>query len=127
MKKGCRIGALCLLAACAATMSGWAQQKLSDEEAYRRFVGTWVNEVYPGDMFQPEMRVIRADRVGEDRLFASSRTSIRKTGAGLMRVDKAGKVWEANFSWGAGEEACPKEIDTEAREYVYRYFIYYRK
>ena len=166
MRKRFLFCAVVLLAAVVAVMSGWTQQKLSEEQAFLRFVGTWVNEVYPGDMFQPEVRVIRADQVGEDRLFASStdacavwaikvlktwtdpkgstccqfswkmtegflpdysRSSVRKTGSGVMRVDKAGKIWEATLLWGGSEGACPKEIDTEARTYAYRYFIYYRK
>ncbi len=132
------------------------------QQAYDRFVGVWVNEVYPGDMFQPEVRILRPDYIGVDQLVAGSKAKsgvweivARKAwndprgntycqfswlytqgwragenwrrGSGLMRVDRAGAIWEANFRWGTVDGPFPERIDIEAREYGYRYFIYYRK
>ncbi len=48
------------------------QNVLSDEEAYKRFVGTWVNTMYHGTLAQSQVTVIRPDYVGEDWLFPSS-------------------------------------------------------
>jgi hypothetical protein len=48
------------------------QGALSDEEAYKRFVGTWVNTDYPGTLYQSQITVIRPDHVGEDWLFPDS-------------------------------------------------------
>ncbi len=47
-------------------------KRLSDEEAYQRFVGTWVNTTYPGTLSHSQVSVIRPDYVGEDWLFPDS-------------------------------------------------------
>jgi len=54
-------------------LSGCTQKKLSDEEAYKRFVGTWVNTEYPGTLELSQVTVIRPDYVGEDWLFPDSK------------------------------------------------------
>ena len=99
---------------------------LSDQEAYRRFVGTWVNTEYPGTRDRSQVAVIRPDYAGEHRLLADSsfadgvwKIEVKKTwvdrngntycqcnisyfdgsdwtGTALMRVDKRRKVWEIN-------------------------------
>ncbi|OHD68006.1 MAG: hypothetical protein A2177_07850 [Spirochaetes bacterium RBG_13_68_11] len=108
-----------VLAACAPK-----QRVLSDEEAYKRFVGTWVNTEYPGTPERTKVTVIRPDYVGEDWPFPTSTVldgqwtiKIKKTWvdekgntycqffgryvedpthrfAALMRVDQKGEVWE---------------------------------
>ena len=59
MKKSWPLQMSCLLAACVLALAGCARKELSNEEAYRRFVGTWMNEAYPADLVYPEVRVIR--------------------------------------------------------------------
>ena len=106
-------------------------QALSDEEAYRRFVGTWVNTEYAGTPEQAQVTVVKPDYVGEDWLTLDSESPVaqwkfivKKTwvdekgntycqyiapsaknpgwlNAWLMRVDKARKVIE--FQWGSAE------------------------
>lgn len=108
-----------ILAACAPK-----QKVLSDEEAYKRFVGTWVNTEYPGTPERTQVTVIRPDYIGEDWPFPTSAVpdgkwtiKVKKTWgdekgntycqfflkneedsthrtAALMRVDKKGEVWE---------------------------------
>ena len=163
-KKRWLIFALTVSVVCALLLLGGAggNRPLPIDQAYDRFVGVWVNEVYPGDMFKPEVRVLRPDHVGVDRLYpgleavagtwaivvrrawndARGSTYCQfswiytdgwaageswRRGVGLMRVDKAGRIWEANFRWGAVVSPFPEQIDTEANQYWYRYFIYYRK
>ena len=58
---------------------------LSDEEAYKRFVGTWVNTEYPGTLQQSQVTVIRPDYVGEDWLFP---TSTAPAGRWTIKVKK---------------------------------------
>jgi hypothetical protein len=152
-----------LTAVCLLLLGGaGGNRALPVDRAYGRFVGIWVNEVYPGDMFQPEVRILRPDYTGVDQMVVGSKPTsgvweivARKAwsdawgntycqfswlytqgwragetwrrGSGLMRVDRAGSVWEANFRWGAVDGPFPERIDTEAREYGYRYFIYHRK
>ena len=51
-----------------AVLSGCARKPgvLSNEEAYKRFVGTWVNTDFPGTPARPQMFVVRPDYVSED-------------------------------------------------------------
>ena len=124
--------ALAALTACTlALMVGPKLQALSDEEAYLRFVGTWVNTEYPGTPQQAQVTVVKPDYVGEDWLTPDSESPVaqwkfivKKTwvdekgntycqyiapsaknpgwlNAWLMRVDKARKVIE--FQWGSAE------------------------
>ena len=60
--------ALAVLAVCSLVLAACAprQQALSDEAAYQRFVGTWVNTEYPGTLMKSQVTVIRPDHVGED-------------------------------------------------------------
>jgi hypothetical protein len=104
---------------------------LSDEEAYQRFVGTWVNTEYAGTPEQAQVTVVKPDYVGEDWLTPDSKSPsaqwkfiVKKTwvdeegntycqyiapssknpgwlNAWLMRVGKARKVIE--FQWGSAQ------------------------
>ena len=149
--------ALVGLVVCAMVLAGCGpkQKTLSDEEAYQRFVGTWVNTDYPGTPYQSHVTVIRPDHVGEDWLFVDSTSpaaswaiKVKKTWVDekgdtycqffyqnidfptqkygvLMRVDKAGKIWESCFKRVVTEETAvyPDEIDPS----IAFYWIYYRK
>jgi hypothetical protein len=128
---------------------------LSDEEAYQRFVGIWVNNNYPGTLHQSQLTVIRPDFVGEDRLFPDSSTAegewrikVEKTwvdpkgntlcrfqiryykgsnfvGTALMQVDRRGKVLQIN-----SREACEHStVDFLERidPLMNNYWVYYRK
>ena len=118
--------AICL--ACALTLAGCAREPkaLSEEGAYQRFVGTWVNAEYPGTLHRSPVSVIRPDCVAEDRLLPDStgaagewKIDVKKAwvdekgntycqfsmnfvkgsdfaGTALMRVDKRRKVLEIN-------------------------------
>lgn len=79
--------ALTALVICALALADCApkQQVLSDEEAYKRFVGTWVNTEYPGTLLQTQVTVIRPDYVGEDWLFP---TSAAPDGTWTIKVKK---------------------------------------
>jgi hypothetical protein len=120
---------LALVVTCVVAISGCApkQQTLSDEEAYQRFVGTWVNTTYSGTRYQTQVTVIRPDHVGEDWPFPTSaapvgqwdikvkKTWVDDTGntycqfisshaddptdrsAALMQVDKNRNVWECSL------------------------------
>ena len=145
------------LVVCAMVLAGCGpkQKALSDEEAYKRFVGTWVNTDYPGTPYQSHVTVIRPDHVGEDWLFEDSTSpagqwtiKVKKTwvdgkgdtycqffskniafptkiAAALMRVDKAGKVWECRSERAVSEDTAvyPEKIDSNDPFY----WIYYRK
>jgi hypothetical protein len=142
--------------ACALALLGCASQKApTDEEAYQRFVGSWVNEAYPGTPDNAQVTEIKPDHVGEDwPTPASSNPSgqwkliVKKTwvqkgstycqyiapsnknpgwlNAWLMRVDKAGKVIE--FQWGSAETSESALRFPEAIDpQGQMYFIYYRK
>jgi hypothetical protein len=149
--------ALVALMTCALVLAGCKpkQAALSDEEAYKRFVGTWVNTDYPGTLAQSQITVIRPDYVGEDWLFPDSTgpagswsIKVKKTwvdekgntycqffyknidfptqkAAVLMRVDKAGKIWECCSDGALAEDTAvyPDKIDTS----LIRYWIYHRK
>ena len=131
------------------------QAALSDEEAYKLFVGTWVNTDYPGTLERSQITVIRPDHVGEDWLFPDSKSpagswtiKVKKTwvdGKGdtycqffyknvefptqiagaLMRVDKAGTIWEGCSQRAVTEESAvyPDKIDRNTMFY----WIYNRK
>lgn len=131
------------------------KQPLSEEEAYQRFVGTFVNTEYPGTLSHSQVKVIRPDFVGEDWLLPDStkpdgqwtikvkKTWVDREGStyvrffrhyltgdycnslALMRVDKAGKVWECFSAEGNEEETAryPENLIKGAPEY----YIYYRK
>ena len=145
---------LLALAVCSLMLSGCAQEKLSDEEAYKRFVGTWVNTEYPGTLGRSQVTVIRPDYLGEDWLFPDSTgpegqwtIKVKKIwvdkksniycqyawkyikgaysfGTGLMRVDKDGKVWEATLVRARETDFYPEVIDPQLHDL---YYIYYRK
>jgi hypothetical protein len=66
-------------------LSGCAAKKLSDEEAYQRFVGRWVNTEYPGTLELSQVTVIRPDYVGEDWLLPDSK---EPAGQWTIRVHK---------------------------------------
>jgi hypothetical protein len=142
---------------CALVLAGCRQQQgaLSDEEAYKRFVGTWVNTDYPGTLYQSQIMVIRPDHVGEDWLFEGSTgpagqwtIKVKKTwvdgkgdtycqffsknidfptkiSAVLMRVDKAGTIWECCSQRAVTEETAvyPDKIDRNTMFY----WIYNRR
>jgi len=76
---------LLALAVCSLMLSGCAQKKLSDEEAYKRFVGRWVNTEYPGTLDLSQVTVIRPDYVGEDWLFPDSQ---QPAGQWMIKVRK---------------------------------------
>ena len=116
---------------CALVLLGGARWKemLSNEQAYQRVVGTWVNLAYPGAQQRSQVTVIRPDNVAEDRPSPTSTVldgqwtiTVKRTWvddkannycqffgryiegstrkfAGLMRVDKAGKAIE--FQYGS--------------------------
>ena len=54
---------LIAFAVCGLLLSGCAR-KISDEQAYQRFVGTWVNTDYPGTLERSQVTVIRPDYFG---------------------------------------------------------------
>jgi len=58
---------------------------LSDEEAYQRMVGTWVNTEYPGTLEFSQVTVIRPDYVGEDWLTPKSTSA---AGQWTMKIKK---------------------------------------
>ena len=143
---------LIAFAVCGLLLSGCAR-KISDEQAYERFVGTWVNTDYPGTLERSQVTVIRPDYVGEDWLFPDSSspegqweikvqtTWVDKKGStycqfflryikgssthvnALMRVDKAGKLWEFTSVHTSGTDFYPEVIDPQLQ----RYWVYYRK
>jgi hypothetical protein len=147
---------LLALAACALAGCGSRQQALSDEDAYQRFVGTWVNTDYPGTLRQSQITVIRPDYVGEDWLFPAStspegqwtiaveKTWVDKrgntycqffveqtkglvfTGEALMRVDKKKKVLEINSRQSDRSGAATRRLE-EIDPTLRNYWIYYRK
>jgi hypothetical protein len=61
--------ALAVLLACIAGFAGCARtpKVLTNEEAYKRFVGTWVNTEYPGTAERPQVFIIRPDYVAEEK------------------------------------------------------------
>lgn len=163
VKKRWLVFALSAFAVCALVVVGGCvrSRRVSDEEAYQRFVGTYVNTSYPGTLSHSQVSVIRPDYVGEDWLFpdsakpdgqwkikvkrtwvdragntycqfyssyfAGSYADLKRTSRALMRVDKAGKVWECISVCGSDGEAGkypePENIIKGAPEY----YIYYRK
>ena len=146
MKKKWLICGLSAGVACALALASCAREPktLSEEEAYQRFVGTWVNTEYPGTLERSQVTVIRPDYVGEDRLLPASASAdgewnikVKKTwvdekgntycqfdlnytkgsdfaGMALMRVDKERKVWEIN-----SREAC-QQVSAEDLVYLER-------
>ena len=66
--------ALVALVVSAMVLAGCApkQKALSDAEAYKRFIGTWVNTDYRGTVEQSQVTVIRPDYVLEDWQFPDS-------------------------------------------------------
>jgi len=163
VKKRWLVFALSALVVCALVVAGGCvrSRRVSDAEAYQRFVGTFVNTAYPGTLSHSQVSVIRPDYVGEDWLFPDSakpdgqwkikvkRTwvdragntycqfyssyiagyyaDVKRTSRALMRVDKAGKVWECFSVCGsegeAGKYPEPENLIKGAPEY----YIYYRK
>ena len=81
--------ALVALMGCTLVLAGCKPKQAapSDEEAYKRFVGTWVNTDYPGTLPQSQITVIRPDYVGEDWLFPDS------TGPAGSWTIKVKKTW----------------------------------
>jgi beta-lactamase regulating signal transducer with metallopeptidase domain len=150
MKKGLFVFALAAFALCVLVLlSGSAGRKpLSNEEAYKRFVGRWVNTDYPGTRERAQVTVIRPDYVGEDWLFPDSTSpagawdiKVKKTwtdeegytycqyffqytkgafffGVGLMRVDEDLKVWEVNVMSNRETGPYPEKIDPTANSLI---------
>ena len=153
MRKSRLLRVLGLLAACALALFGCGRHKLSGEEAYQRFVGTWVNTDYPGTLARSQVTVIRPDYVGEDWLFPDSpspdgqweikikQTWVDKQGStycqfflryikgfsghanALMKVDESGKIWEITSVHTYETDFYPEVIDPQLQQY----WIYYRK
>jgi hypothetical protein len=147
------VGAVC----CALVLAGCSpkQKGLSDEEAYKHFVGTWVNTDYPGTTAQSQITVIRPDHVGEDWLLpnstgptASWTIKVKKTWLDekgdiycqffyknvdfptqqygvLMRVDAAGTTWECCSQRAVTEETAVYPDEIDPS--IAFYWIYYRK
>ncbi len=74
--------------------------KLSDEEAYQRFVGTWVNTKYPGTLEFTQVTVIRPDYVGEDWLFPKSTVPVGEWTIKVKKtwVDEKGSVYIQSYN-----------------------------
>jgi hypothetical protein len=144
-----------VLVVCSLVLAGCSggRKILTDEEAYKRFVGTWVNTAYPGTLARSQVTVIRPDYVGEDWLFPNSTSpdgqweiKVKKTWVdekgntycqcflryikgstshltALMRVDKEGKVWEITTIHTSENDFYPEVIDPQLQNY----WVYYRK
>ena len=150
--------ALAAAAACALVLSGCAPKKaLTDEEAYQRFVGTWMNTEYAGTPEQVQVTVVKPDHVGEDYPLPDSTSptahwnfivqktwvdekgntncqyiapSTRNPGwlnAWLMRVDKARKVLEFQYGGYDLSEAALKFPQTVDPNDRQGYTILFRK
>jgi len=92
------LAALCLAIGCSGAKA--PEAGLSDEEAYQRFVGRWVNKDYPGTLDFTQVTVIRPDHVGEDWQFLKStyalgewKIRIRKTW-----VDEKGYTYVQSYN-----------------------------
>jgi hypothetical protein len=150
--------ALAVLAVSALVLSGCAPKKaLTDEEAYQRFVGTWVNTEYPGSPEQVQVQVNKPDYEMEEWLKPDApgpvnqwKAIVKKTwvdekgntycqyiapsagnpgwlNAWLMRVNKAKKVLEFQYGGYGLSEAALKLPDSIDPNKSQEYWIYYRK
>jgi hypothetical protein len=150
--------ALAATAACALALSGCAPKKaLTDEEAYQRFVGTWLNTEYAGTPEQVQVQVNKPDYAMEEWLTPEAtgpvnqwKAIVKKTwvdekgkiycqyiaassdhpgwlNAWLMRVDKARKVLEFQYGGYGLSEAALKIPDSIDPNKSQEYWIYYRK
>jgi len=74
--------------------------KLSDEEAYQRFVGTWANTKYPGTLEFTQVTVIRPDYVGEDWSFLKSTVPAGEWTIKVKKtwVDEKGNIYIQYYS-----------------------------
>ncbi len=129
----------------------------SAEQAYRKFVGEWVNLEYPGVQPNVQKVVIREDFAGEDwdkpgdaasdgvwdikvhkcwtdwkgstycQFYYRYVERYPERGPALMRVSRNGKVLELNTRWGQEGSEYPENIDPKAVSGTAFYFKYYRK
>jgi len=156
MKKRWLVFASCAFVACALVVVGGCVRgrRLSNEEAYQRFAGTFVNTTYPGTIKQPQVTVTRPNHVMETWPFPDSEkperqweVRVKKTwvdpegntycqfygsdmgfcgyNLALIRLDKEGKVWEYFASPGKEEET--ERYPTSIIRGAPEYRIYYRK
>jgi len=97
VKKRWLVFALSAFAVCALVVAGGCvrSRRVSDEEAYQRFVGTFVNTTYPGTLSHSQVSVIRADYIGEDWLFPDSARPDGQWKIKVKRtwVDRAGNTY----------------------------------
>jgi hypothetical protein len=151
--------ALCAAAVWVLALSGCAtqQQALSDQEAYQRFVGTWVNTGYAGTPEQVQVQVNKPDYAMEEWLTLDSagptnqwKAAIKKTwldekgktycqytaastnhpgwlNAWLMRVDKARKVLEFQYGGATTSEGALAFPETVDPNDRQNYWVYYRR
>jgi len=145
--------------ACGLALLGCApkQQTLSDQEAYQRFVGTWVNTDYAGTPEQVQVQVNKPDYAMEEWLTPDSagpsnqwKAVVKKTwvdekgktycqyiaastnypgwlNAWLMRVDKARKVLEFQYGGATTSEGTLAFPETIDPNNRQMYWVYYRK
>ena len=91
-----------VLASCSLVLAGCGGGKkpLTDEEAYQRFVGTWVNTDYPGTLEFTQVTVIRPDYVGEDWAFPKSTVAMGEWTIRIRKtwVDEKGNIYIQSYN-----------------------------
>jgi hypothetical protein len=91
---------VCVLVAMGCSGGKKPLAKLSDEEAYQRFVGKWVNTDYPGTLEFTQVTVIRPDFVGEDWSFPKSTNPIGEWTIKIKKtwVDEKGNTYLQSYN-----------------------------